>query len=206
MVKVKDQYDKDGRWVQERMRIKGAIRRAFRVAPQMREALQEVRKELPPALKKDGTPGKRPQVRYKCAMCGEYFNSNNVQVDHINTVVPLWKSESKMPFEEWVATIARGIFCSKDNLQVLCSTPLKKNGGKSSCHKKKTDLENYTRRELANLLSSDEDNPKDEWLEKNIQAIKETYQDYLDEKAEKERLKDERRKQREARKRKKNPK
>ena len=145
MSKKKDPilYDENGHWVQERNRIKGAIRRAFRLSPQMKEVLQAARVELPPALKKDGTPGKRPQVRYKCAMCGKLFSQKNVNVDHIETVVPLWRHEKDMTYDE----IVRGIFCEKDNLQVLCCTPMKKNDGKPSCHKKKTDEEKYIRKQ-----------------------------------------------------------
>ena len=141
-------YDDDGHWIEERGRIKGAIRKSFRLSPQMKEVLQEARVELPPALKKDGTPGKRPRVRYRCAACGELFSQKNVQVDHIKTVVPLHKRESEMPFEEWIVTIARGIMCGKENLQVLCSTPMSRNDGKPSCHKKKTDEENFIRRNM----------------------------------------------------------
>jgi len=137
-------YDDNGHWVQERSRIKGAVRRAFRLSPQMKEVMKAARVELPPALKKDGTPGKRPQVRYKCAMCRELFSQKNVNVDHIIPVVPLWIKESNMSYDE----IVRGVFCKKDNLQVVCSIPIKRNGGLWSCHKKKSDEENFVRREL----------------------------------------------------------
>lgn len=194
--KDKPLYDELGRWVEERGRIKGALRKAFRLAPQMREVLQEARVELPPALKKDGTPGKRPQVRYRCAMCKELFPQKWVQVDHIETVVPLWETESKMKFDDWIATVARNIFCKKDNLQVLCSTPMKHNDGKPSCHKKKTDEENYIRRELAKVI-----NLKDhtgEEIDGMIDKLKVEYQKYL---SEKERKKNERKRKRKTRKR-----
>lgn len=145
MPKVKNEYDENGRWIQERNRIKGAMRRAFRLSPQMKEVLQEARVELPPALKKDGTPGKRPQVRYKCAICKELFPRKYIQVDHIEPVVPLTKSEANMSYDE----LADNIFCPKSGLQVVCSTPMKYNDGMPSCHKKKTDEENYVRREYA---------------------------------------------------------
>lgn len=142
--KTKPLYDENGRWVEERGRIKGAIRRAFRLSPQMKEAMQAARVELPPALKKDGTPGKKPRVRYKCAMCGELWSQKNVNVDHVSPVVPLHMQESSMSYDE----IVRGIFCNNDNLQVLCSIAMKKNDGKPSCHKKKTDEERYIRSKI----------------------------------------------------------
>lgn len=141
---VHKEYNENGRWNQERNRVKGALRQSFRMSPQMWETLQRAKHELPPALKKDGTPGKRPQVRYKCAICGGMFMQKHVQVDHIFPVVPLWKTESDMTYDEMVERI----FCGKDNLQVVCSTPLSKNDGKPSCHKTKSDEENFIRREL----------------------------------------------------------
>lgn len=140
----KEEYDENGHWVQERNRIKGAVRRVFRLFPQMKDVLNEARVELPPLLKKDGTPGKRNQVRFKCAECGELFSRKNVQVDHKVPVVPLDRAEADMTYGDLV----RGICCNKDNLQVVCSTPLKRSGGIPSCHKIKTDEENFMRKKL----------------------------------------------------------
>lgn len=139
--KPKTVYDADGRWVEEKNRIKGAMRRTFRLSPQMKEVLEQARVELPPLPKKDGTPGKRPQVKYRCAICKQLFSRTQVQVDHIKPVVPLNKKESDMSYDE----LADGIFCKKDNLQVVCSIPLKKNNDEPSCHKIKTDEENWIR-------------------------------------------------------------
>lgn len=135
-------YDINGRWVEERGRIKGAMRRAFRLSPQMKEVLTAARVELPPAIKKDGKPGKKNQVRYRCAGCGQLFSQKNVQVDHIDTVVPLHMKEETMTYDD----LARGIFCKIDNLQVLCSTPLKQlPKGEKSCHGIKSVKENFIR-------------------------------------------------------------
>ena len=180
--KNKPLYDENGRWIEERGRIKGAIRRAFRLSPQMKEVLQAARVELPPALKKDGTPGKRNQVRYQCAMCGELFQQKFVQVDHIDTVVPLWKKEADMTYDE----IVRGVFCDKSKLQVLCSTPMKKNNGLPSCHKKKTDEENWVRKQLqAFLVGEGLDERTDVDFEQFIELHREKYQEYLKEKEKK---------------------
>lgn len=194
--KEKPLYDKSGHWVEERGRIKGAIRRVFRLSPQMKEVLQEARVELSPELKKDGTPGKRPRVRYRCALCNELFSQKNVQVDHIDPVVPFWETESQMNFADWIYTVGRGIFCKKENLQVLCSTPMKKNGGLASCHKKKTDEENYIRRELAKVLSLKDYTGEE--IDRMIVEKRKEYVKYLEEKKAKE---DERRRKRENRKR-----
>ena len=145
--KDKPLYDENGRWVEERGRVKGAIRRTFRLSPQMKEVLQAARVELPPALKKDGTPGKKPQVRYRCAICSGLFPQKFVQVDHIEPVVPLNKQEKDMTYDEMV----RRIICEVSKLQVVCSTPLKYNDNKPSCHKLKTDEENWMRRRIMEL-------------------------------------------------------
>lgn len=142
-------YDANGRWVEERGQIKGAIRRVFRLSPQMEEVLQAARVELPPKIKKDGEPGKKNQVRYTCAICQKLYQRTNVQVDHIDPVVPLWKAEASMTYDE----IARRVFCHVSNLQVICSTPMKKNNGEPSCHKIKTDRENFIRDELKKVMN-----------------------------------------------------
>lgn len=147
-------YDENGRWVEERGRIKGAIRRTFRLHPAMREVLDAARVELPPALKKDGTPGKKNQVRFRCAMCQELHPSKWVQVDHIVPAIRLHRKESDTSYDEMV----RGIFCRKENLQVLCSTPLKfLPKGKQSCHRIKTNEENFIRDKWQTFLPNNPD-------------------------------------------------
>jgi len=190
--KDKPLYDENGRWVEERGRIKGAIRRAFRLSPQMKEVLNNARVELSPALKKDGTPGKRPRVRYRCVQCNELFSQKNVQVDHIETVVPLYKAEISMSYDE----IVRGVFCDKDNLQVLCSTPIKRNNGIQSCHHKKTQEEKFLRNKWSELLKKcDSSLPKIDYIKENEDKWKEEYQKHLEDKEEKKRLRDERRRE-----------
>lgn len=185
---VHEEYDENGRWKQERNRVKGALRQSFRMSPQMWETLQRAKHELPPALKKDGTPGKRPQVRYKCAICEGMFMQKYVQVDHIDSVVPLYKTEADMTYDE----MAERIFCPKDNLQVVCSTPLTKNGGKPSCHKIKSDEENFIRRELTKEGS---------WTAfptSEVDKLKLEFQEYLKDKEEKRLAKEQRKLEREA--------
>lgn len=191
---VHKEYDENGNWVQEKNRLKGAIRQAFRMSPQMWEVKERARIELPPALKKDGTPGKKPRVRYKCSICEELFTSKYVQTDHIVPVVPLHKKEADMTYDE----IARGIFCKKENLQVVCSTPMSKNNGKPSCHKIKTDEENYIRNRITkeNWRGGDWD------LEDRIEELKEEFKDYLKEKEEKRLAKEKRKNEREAKRKK----
>jgi hypothetical protein len=186
--KEKPLYDERGRWVEERGRVKGAIRRTFRLSPQMKEVLKKARVELPPALKKDGEPGKKNQVRYTCAICKQLFSQKNIQVDHIEPVVPLWKPEADMTYDE----IVRGVFCGLDNLQVICSTPMKRNNGLPSCHKLKTDEENFIRDELKKVINLLDHTGEE--IDALIVDIKAKYKVYLEEKEEKKRAKLARRK------------
>lgn len=64
-------------------------------------------------------------MHYECAACHNLFLNNEVEVDHINPVVDV-----NTGFISWDDFIYK-LFCSEDNLQVLCK----------SCHKKKSTKE-----------------------------------------------------------------
>lgn len=163
--------------------IKGGIRRVFRQSIEMRVVLQSARVELPPKTLKDGSTGKKNQIRYKCAVCGELFSQKDVAVDHIEPVIPLHKSEEELTIDE----MAYRIWCDIDNLQVVCNTTLKKNNGIPSCHKIKTDEENFIRKRLKEI-------EWDGYLHQiKITELKQEHKLYLEEK-EKERLEKKRRK------------
>ena len=212
--KVKQLYDENGNWVEERNRIKGTLRRTFRLSPQFKKTLEEARVELPPKLKKDGTPGKRNQVRYRCAICKGLFQQKFVQVDHIETVVSLWEAEEDMCYDGEDGLVRR-IMCKKDNLQVLCSTPLKLNNNKPSCHKIKTDEENFIRKHLVplaklhgyplgvyNIVETSQHPDYNPYftLEVEIDRLKKDFKVYLIEKEEKRLAKEERKRLRELKK------
>lgn len=122
--------------------VKGKIRQAFRQSERFKNTINKARVELAPALKKDGNPGKRNQVRFKCAECQQLFPQKWISVDHIDPVVPLWEKELQMNMGD----IVNRIYCDEKNLQVLCSTPMKYlPKGQRSCHSKKTNRENFIR-------------------------------------------------------------
>lgn len=134
--------------VKKRM-IKGAIRRVFRQSEEMKYVLNQARVELPPKTLKDGSLGKKNQVRYKCAECQQLFSQKNVQVDHIETVVDLHLSEEEMNID----MLAERIWCDVDKLQVLCSTKLKDlPKGEKSCHTVKSGEENFIREQWKELF------------------------------------------------------
>jgi 5-methylcytosine-specific restriction endonuclease McrA len=72
----------------------------------------------------------RMAYHYKCAKCKKEFPNVDVQVDHILPVVA-----TDDGFLGWDAYIDR-LYCESSSLQVLCT----------SCHKKKTSVENKERR------------------------------------------------------------
>jgi len=97
-----------------------AIRNAWKVWSINRRGVLDSAAIKLPKLKKDGTPSKVMVWHWKCAHCGEMVTDR--QVDHIDPVGAFPKSEADLPY-----VVAR-LFCSIDNLQVLCK----------SCHAKKT--------------------------------------------------------------------
>lgn len=166
--KDKPLYDENGKWVDQDMRVLGGIRRAYRVSPQMQETLAAARVELPPKIKKNGQPGKRNQVRFRCAHCDGLFSTKNVQVDHISPATEFGKTIAEMSWDD----VVDGIFCGVENLQVLCSTPKIRNGGLPSCHAKKSAEENWIRRKLAT-------GEYDPLMINRIEVLKDEYQQYL---------------------------
>jgi len=66
---------------------------------------------------------------YKCANCQNEFTLKNVEVNHIQPVIPI------TGFDSWDETINR-LFCEEDGLEVLCKP----------CHKSLTKQENEQRK------------------------------------------------------------
>jgi hypothetical protein len=178
---MSDLYDKDGRWVEERGRVKGAIRRAYRMHPHVRELLRESRVELPPKTLKDGSVGKKNQIRQRCNVCGNLFPTTQIQVDHISPVVPLDVPENSLDRREWVGMIFEGIFCEKGNLQVICSTPkrlLEK--GQESCHGAKSRRENFIRGEFKKLLNGESNTVFNKFCRKEGEKIIYSYREVVE--------------------------
>lgn len=68
------------------------------------------------------------KIKYRCSECGNLFEEGSVEVDHITE---LTRATWDVPMEEDVESLVPWIetlFCSADNLQVLCIV----------CHAKKT--------------------------------------------------------------------
>ena len=73
--------------------------------------------------------GKRKRVSFQCNHCKENFSKSDIDIDH---VVPIGKGvyNSISDLERFISLV----YCSHDNLQVLCK----------QCHKVKTKKEQQT--------------------------------------------------------------
>jgi hypothetical protein len=89
-------------------------------------------------------------------------------------------SEADMSYDD----IVRGIICDKSNLQVICSIPLKLNEGKPSCHRLKTNEENFIRDYLAKI---DKDKLN---IDVHLEEARTAYKAYLKQKEEEKRAKE----------------
>jgi 5-methylcytosine-specific restriction endonuclease McrA len=105
--------------------IVSVLRAGTRRWPEKYETLNEAKTE-----KKINKKTGRLAQHYACAACNKEFAATGVQVDHIQPVI------SKEGFTTWDSFI-ENLFCSKENLQVLCTT----------CHDLKTKKETSVRKE-----------------------------------------------------------
>jgi ribosomal protein L44E len=122
-------------WTEARLKafIVSALRGAFRKFPTKHEVLNAAY-----VGKKINKKTKRTSSHYLCNHCKQEFPTSEVNVDHIYPVV-----SPEEGFTTWDKFI-NNLFCSKDDLQVLCTT----------CHDAKTKEENVERRKNANNKSS----------------------------------------------------
>lgn len=108
--------------------IRGALRRSFARSPLVIEKMKESRREVPRYLK-DGSRAKKDWVQRQCEICLQWVGSTKIAIDHKLPVVSV-----EQGFVDWNEFIER-LWCSKDNLQRLCS----------SCHENKTQVERIGR-------------------------------------------------------------
>lgn len=93
--------------------IRSALRKAYSRWPPKFDALKDARRDF---------AGKgRQKYEFLCAECNNWFPQKSVQVDHKIPAGSLREWEDLVPF-------TKRLFCSKDDLQILCS----------DCHKIKT--------------------------------------------------------------------
>lgn len=81
------------------------------------------------AQRPNQSDNKRLKYEYQCAECKGWFQGKHTQVDHIH---PCGSLKDYADLEQFIETL----FCTKDNLRVLCSYKKKdfELMGKPSCH------------------------------------------------------------------------
>ena len=84
------------------------IRLLFRQSEEFRLAKE---KAVHPTIK-----GPRGGKMYQCCKCKNAFNANKINVDHIDSIVPIGVKQKDMSIDEYV----NRLFCPVENLQVLC--------------------------------------------------------------------------------------
>jgi hypothetical protein len=108
------------------------LRRAFRRSPLYSQTKNRFKADFFETTK---TGKKVRRVHYKCAHCGGFFldrtGNREIAVDHIEPVI-----DTKLGWVGYESFVNR-LFCSADNLQILCNYKGEKNG-KISCHAIKT--------------------------------------------------------------------
>lgn len=112
----------------ERGLIKGGLRRVFSRSDLRREALL--------SAKVTHSDPKRPRVKtwYACAECKKPYPQHQLQLDHKIPIVPIDSTLEDMNWD----TLINNLWCSADNLQILCLT----------CHKKKCKTERDQRKQF----------------------------------------------------------
>lgn len=113
-------------WTQSRFEsfVKSVLRAGSRKWPPKYKVLNEAKRG-----KKINQKSGRLAEHYECAGCHTLFPSSDIAVDHSAPVV------RTTGFVSWDDVISR-LFCSTENLQVLCK----------ECHKVKTKQENEERK------------------------------------------------------------
>lgn len=105
----------------------------------IRSALRSAYNKWPPkwkvlhAAKREAIGKGKLKWEYQCKQCEDWFPGSKVAVDHIHPVGSLTTYDD-------LAGFTLRLFCSEDELQVLCDT----------CHAGKTKEENRVRREAKN--------------------------------------------------------
>ena len=100
--------------------IRGALRQAYHMSDHYKAFLESRRLEIP-KYRKNGSRALRDAVRYQCDYCKDIFPQSDIDIDH---KIPIGKFNSL----DEISDFAARVYCSYDNLQVLCG----------ECHNEKT--------------------------------------------------------------------
>lgn len=109
-----------------KQQIRVALRKVFTRYHEPRKAVLAEARRVRPRTKKSGGESLVPDVYYICNDCGHEYKAFELAVDHIQPVgtTPEYPATNVGDWERWMDKL----FCSEDNLQVLCT----------NCHARKT--------------------------------------------------------------------
>lgn len=118
----------------EQSLLKGAMRRVFGRSDLRRKVIDSY-------IVQGYSDPKRKKVKYwiKCQECGTMEAKSNIQLDHLEPVIPIDRSFEDMSLDE----VADRMWCEEKNFSPKCH----------ECHHKKTGLENKERRRLKKELN-----------------------------------------------------
>ncbi len=114
--------------------IERGMRDSFKRSTRYNNCLKKARIEKP-RLKKDKTLAKKPAVFYKCNQCQDLFKRDEIQIDHINPIIPVSLKLVDLTPTQLLTRIWLGA------TQVLCKP----------CHKIKSKFESAARRKFRKL-------------------------------------------------------
>ena len=110
--------------------IRLALRTVFSVAFEARKQVIAEAKVYVPIIKKDGNPGLKYNVFYRCAKCQGLFKEGEWEVDHIEEVGTYfrWPPIDREELTNWLERL----LCDKSNLQLLCKPDHRAKSGKDT--------------------------------------------------------------------------
>ena len=110
--------------------IRATIRQQFARSDHYKEFIDKHRVEWKEKLISENFKvSYRKRVSYRCQCCGELFSKGEINVDHIKPIGTGVLNTIQDTYEFYMK-----VYCSHENLQILC---------KDKCHKNKTKNENY---------------------------------------------------------------
>lgn len=104
------------------------LRRVSMKWPPRNEVKKKNRREYY-KIRKDGSRFAKPNFEYQCKSCEDWFPDKDTVMDHIVPVIDI--KQDTVEEIDFYGIFVTGLFCEKDNFQVLCNP----------CHDKKSAAE-----------------------------------------------------------------
>jgi 5-methylcytosine-specific restriction endonuclease McrA len=130
--KKKKRKKKERTEAKVRSAVFNGMRSAFAEYSPKYQAVKDRCKVRVPRYNKDGSRHKVDLAFHKCELCGNLVKSDEIQIDHVQPVVPIGTNYRDMSLDELFSRMD----CDESNLQALCK----------ECHDKKSKEENEQRK------------------------------------------------------------